>query len=428
MLYSINVIRGGSIVGALSFFVWSLPAAIPAYGLAVGVSKIDDRLPAPVYALLSGLNSATVGVVALAAVQLSGKAITDKLTRVLVFFGGAAGMLYNALWYFPVLMVVAGIATVVWDFKWLHRPARRIKNLVPRHRQEASRAEEGAVEPTEMQDVSQPSSARETSSDFTTRRAASQGKKEEAGGAGQPKAATPASTPAELDMAHTHAFSWVLGVAIIAGFLATFIAIMVLRGTLRSPPRAFSVFANLYLAGTIIFGGGPVLIPLLREYVVAQGWVSTRDFLLGLALIQAFPGPNFNFAVYLGALAVGGSGTNSATGAVIGYVAIFFPGLVLHTGTMGIWRQVRRYRAVTSCLRGVNAAAVGLIYAAVYRLWEMGYLSEGAPTGQSLGKDPWWLVITATAFVGGMWFNVDPPVAILLGGVMGMVWYGVVTS
>ncbi|KAI9824251.1 MAG: hypothetical protein M1832_002058 [Thelocarpon impressellum] len=203
---------------------------------------------------------------------------------------------------------------------------------------------------------------------------------------------------------------------------------MVLRGTLRAPLRAFSLFANLFLAGTIIFGGGPVVIPLLREYLVAQGWVLTRDFLLGLAIIQVFPGPNFNFAVYLGALAVAGSRTNAAAGAVIGYIAIFLPGLTLHTGTMGIWRQLRRYQAVTSCLRGVNASAVGLIYAAVYRLWEMGYLSEGAPTGQSLGKDPWWLVVTATAFVGGMWFNVDAPVAILLGGVMGMVWYGVVTS
>jgi chromate transport protein ChrA len=60
---------------------------------------------------------------------------------------------------------------------------------------------------------------------------------------------------------------------------------MALRGTLKSPPRGFSLFANLYLAVTIIFGGGPVVIPLLREYVVYEGWVSSRDFLLGLAII-----------------------------------------------------------------------------------------------------------------------------------------------
>lgn len=58
----------------------------------------------------------------------------------------------------------------------------------------------------------------------------------------------------------------------------------------------------MYLAGTVIFGGGPVVIPMLRSYVVDPGWVSSRDFLIGLAIIQAFPGPNFNFAVFLNAL------------------------------------------------------------------------------------------------------------------------------
>jgi len=210
--------------------------------------------------------------------------------------------------------------------------------------------------------------------------------------------------------------------------LVTFIVIMVLRGTLPNPPRSFSLFANLYLAGTIIFGGGPVVIPLLREYVVYEGWVSPRDFLLGLAIIQAFPGPNFNFAVYLGALAVAGSGTDAAVGALIGYIAIFAPGLALHTGMMGLWKVLRRYRWFVSGLRGINATAVGLIYAAVYRLWEIGFLSKDFRTGASLGTDPWFLVIAATAYIGGMWFKIDAPVAILLGGVMGMVWYGVVTA
>lgn len=65
--------------------------------------------------------------------------------------------------------------------------------------------------------------------------------------------------------------SWKLGITIILAFFATFIITMALRGTLHSPSRGFSLFANLYLAGTIIFGGGPVVIPLLREYVVNEG-------------------------------------------------------------------------------------------------------------------------------------------------------------
>jgi hypothetical protein len=101
-------------------------------GLAIGISNVGETLPRPVYALLSGLNAATVGIIALAAVQLAQKAITDKLTRLLVFLGAAAGLLYNALWYFPLLMLAAGIIAVVHDFRWLHGPVKWVAALPKR--------------------------------------------------------------------------------------------------------------------------------------------------------------------------------------------------------------------------------------------------------------------------------------------------------
>jgi hypothetical protein len=85
------------------------------YGLSVGVQRMNKVLPSPVYALLSGLNASTVGIIALAAVQLAEKAIKDDITRILVIFGACAGLCYNALWYFPVLMVIGGVATFIWD-------------------------------------------------------------------------------------------------------------------------------------------------------------------------------------------------------------------------------------------------------------------------------------------------------------------------
>jgi len=88
------------------------------YGLSLGVQHMSEILPAPVYALLSGLNASTVGIIALAAVQLAEKAIKDKLTRILVIAGACAGLCYNALWYFPLLMAIGGIASVLWD-GWL---------------------------------------------------------------------------------------------------------------------------------------------------------------------------------------------------------------------------------------------------------------------------------------------------------------------
>ena len=75
------------------------------YAFSVGVSHIGERLPRQAYALLSGLNAAVVGIIALAAVLLAQKAITDKITRILVFLGATAGLMYNALWYFPLLML-----------------------------------------------------------------------------------------------------------------------------------------------------------------------------------------------------------------------------------------------------------------------------------------------------------------------------------
>ncbi|KAL9102079.1 MAG: hypothetical protein Q9163_002728 [Psora crenata] len=430
MLYAINLIRGGFWVGLLSFFIWSLPGAIGAYGLGIGVSRIGDTLPNPVYALLSGLNGATVGIIALAAVQLSDKAITDRITMVLVFLGGTAGMLYTALWYYPVLMFSGGCATVIWDLGSGQRALRVVKAKVSRRKHAHMDGDEEQRQAIELHSNPQPEAERNTNdSNVAIRRGASSATEHDTRDNKPVHDDQSVNEPQARTTPQPRAIPWKVGVTVIGCFFVTFITTMTLRGTLDSPPRGFRLFANLYLAGTIIFGGGPVVIPLLREYVVAEGWVSSRDFLLGLAIIQAFPGPNFNFAVYLGTLAVGRPDRlNPAAGAAIGFVSIFAPGLILHTGTMGVWDVLRRYRWATSAIRGINATAVGLIYTAVYRLWEIGYVGADFKSGSPLGGDPWWVVVTATSFVGGRWFGVSAPVAILLGGVMGMVWYGIVSD
>lgn len=196
---------------------------------------------------------------------------------------------------------------------------------------------------------------------------------------------------------------------------------MVVRSVVKRRPLAFNLFANMYLAGTIIFGGGPVVIPLLRSYVVDPGWVTSRDFLIGLAIIQAFPGPNFNFAVYTGALAL-----RTAAGSLLAFLGIFFPGLALALAVQSFWRVLRRRRVVMQCLRGVNATAVGLVFTAVYRLWEIGYLTPEVSRGKSLASDPWWVVVAAVTYAESAWFRVPPPIAIICGSVLGLCWYGVV--
>ncbi|KAJ0306885.1 hypothetical protein Brms1b_010259 [Colletotrichum noveboracense] len=382
------------------------------YALSIGVSSIGTSLPRAVYALLSGLNAATVGIIALAAVELSHKAVTDRLTRTLVFLAAAAGLMYNALWYFPVLMAAAGVAAVVHDYRWVHRPARRIIGVLRAlggRRRERSR-DDGA----QGHDLAGPSPATRISAPT----------RDEPVLSGANTAPEPRIIPKEFRLD----FSWKSGTALILTFFATFLTAMIIRGMVANLPILYRLFSNLYLAGTIIFGGGPVVIPLLREYVVAEDWVSPRDFLIGLAIAQSFPGPNFNFAVFLGGLTAANAGCSPLAGAVVAFVGIFTPGIVLVHGTMGVWGVLRSRPWVKAAVRGVNAAAVGLIYTAVYRIWQVGFLDEGFQAGRSLGDDPWWIVVAATAYVGGRYYGVAAPFAILLGAAMGLGRYGVVSG
>ncbi|TFK28894.1 chromate ion transporter [Coprinopsis marcescibilis] len=436
MLFSIAQIRAGLIPAIFVFLLWSLPGAMAMYGLSLGVQRISDVLPSPVYALLSGLNAATVGLIALAAVQLSRKAITDPITRLLVVFGGCGGMCYNALWYFPVLIAISGIVTVVWD-SWLRGWIARLKQrrLKRKRRTSTTTLEIVAPENTNSTNIP-PVASTDTSSAHHREPHAAAPEIEEidrkTGSSPSIKSAPATSNPPAKISISGHGIPVKIGITLIAVFWVVFVTVIVLRGTLKAPPLLFSLFNNMFLAGTIIFGGGPVVIPLLREYVVEPGWVSPRDFLLGLAIIQALPGPNFNFAVYLGALtalSAGGSRSASTTfvGALTAFLGIFVPGLWLCVGFQSVWRALRAKPIVSSLLRGVNASAVGLIFTAVYRLWEIGFLTETDARGTSLGKEPWWLVVAASTFTFVEWFKVPPPVAIVTGGVAGLAWYGVVS-
>jgi chromate transport protein ChrA len=158
MLFCITLLHAGISAALMAFFIWSMPAAIVMYGLALGVRQIEDVLPGPVYALLSGLNASTVGVVALAAVQLAEKAITDRMTRILVIWGACAGLCYNALWYFPVLIVAGGLVCGVWDV-WAQRAVARLRLKWQKRSQEPGATEEAMphhITSVEMNDRADP--------------------------------------------------------------------------------------------------------------------------------------------------------------------------------------------------------------------------------------------------------------------------------
>lgn len=128
--------------------------------------------------------------------------------------------------------------------------------------------------------------------------------------------------------------------------------------------QGLALFDAFYRSGALVFGGGHVVLPLLQAEVVAPGWVSASTFLAGYGLAQAVPGPLFTFAAYLGAAM--GPEPNGIAGAAIALGAIFLPGLLLVTGVLPFWDQLRRRTRAQAAMRGANAAVVGLIGAALY--------------------------------------------------------------
>ena len=123
------------------------------------------------------------------------------------------------------------------------------------------------------------------------------------------------------------------------------------------------VFDSFYRAGSLVFGGGHVVLPLLQELVVAPGWVTNAEFVAGYGAAQAVPGPLFTFAAYLGVLVGMPSGW---AGGVFTLVAIFLPSFFLVIGVAPFWDRLRSWASFGGALRGINAAVVGLLLAALY--------------------------------------------------------------
>jgi chromate transporter len=138
-----------------------------------------------------------------------------------------------------------------------------------------------------------------------------------------------------------------------------------------------------YRSGALVFGGGHVVLPLLRETFVTPRWVTEDAFLAGYGAAQALPGPLFTFAAYLGAVAQGTP--QGVGGAVLGLIGIFLPGMLVLLGTLPFWGTLRQHFAAQAAMRGINAAVVGVLGAALYSpLWTSSVMTA-ADFGIALG-------------------------------------------
>lgn len=193
-----------------------------------------------------------------------------------------------------------------------------------------------------------------------------------------------------------------VGVVLLGLFFALLIGLPFLREL--SPSLSLAVFDSFYRAGSLVFGGGHVVLPLLRAEVVPPGWLTSEAFIAGYGAAQAVPGPLFTFSAYLGALMQ--PGLAGLWTAAIALVAIFVPSFLLLIGVLPFWDRLRAMAPFQAALRGINAAVVGILLAALYQpVWTSAIftasdfaLALAAFLALVFWKWPPWLVVVLTAF------------------------------
>lgn len=166
---------------------------------------------------------------------------------------------------------------------------------------------------------------------------------------------------------------------------------------------------NFYRNGSLIFGGGQVLIPLLyTEFVEFKHYLSSEEFLTGFAAVQAVPGPVFSFTAYIGALSMREYGTiGEILGSVLASIGIFLPGTFFIFFVIKFWGQLKKYRIVRASLEGINAASAGMVIAAAFLLF------------QPLEPDFINMAMIISTFLALMFTKIPPPLIIFAGLIAG---------
>jgi chromate transporter len=211
--------------------------------------------------------------------------------------------------------------------------------------------------------------------------------------------ATPPSRHGAMPVSRT------AGVVALACFLLLLVGLPVLRGQTGS--AGIALFEAFYRSGALVFGGGHVVLPLLREAFVTPGWLSDDAFLAGYGAAQAVPGPLFTFAAYLGTVV--SPEPHGAAGAALGLIGIFLPGILILLGALPFWDYFLKQASTLALTRGVNAAVVGLLGAALYN-----------PVWTSSVKTPRDFAIALVAFVLLFAWRAPPLIVVAVSAIGGI--------
>jgi len=337
--------RAGPLGGLVAFFLWTLPGLVILTVCGVLIETFVDQDNAPFY--LIGLPPAATSLVFKAFYGFSTK--LDKLGIFLSMCSGIVAILINgdynidvkvSQWVYPTMLAVGGLVT--------YTDSRREKPF-----SEYTKSKKGW----------------DVQSDRLMKRI------------GIPL--------------------WV-GAAIAGVWLFLLVSCILLVDVFKVENTYLGIFEVMYRIGSIIFGGGQVVLPMLQGEVVPQ-WMTKDQFFQGLGLSQSMPGPLFNFSAYLGAVHQG------VPGALVAYVGLFGPGVILIFAMVPYWAWLRHVPWFRSGLQGVNATAIGLVGAACIILWEAAVLTAADA------------IVFVFAGTLACVFNVQAPLVILAGGILGAI-------
>ena len=389
MSFAIGVARGGTLGGLTSGILFQYPGLVLMSLAGAGAAEALTRPGVVARAFTAGLSAGGASLIFSAADSLArSQGGKTRTTRLLCAFSAACATYASRAWLFPSLIAFGGTATYV----------------------EAARAA-AAAKKTNARDGDANSDARDDDAEEVTR----------------------------------------LGLSPLAGgfMILAWASALVGLGvyvskTTYETNKELHWFEAFYRTGSIIFGGGQVVLPLLLNDVVqydttcsardavtdacaawtkterATSWVTEEQFFAGLALAQAAPGPLFNLSAYLGAVAARRAGVNVLVGIACAWFGLFGPGVILIFAVMPFWGRFRKWDVYKRALPGLNASAVGLVVAAAFNIaFKVRALSPFPNATTSIA-----LICAFCAHIiklpPGWWTLLQAPLVIVLGGLLGL--------
>lgn len=337
---------------ALAWALFTLPSAIllTAFGLLLGTGSITAHT-----GWLSGLLATAVAVVAHAVFSMARGLLTDATTWLIAVAATAVMLLLPASWTQIVVIALAGLVGII------ARPG------VIAHRGTTPNS------PTDLTESADPGSPAEPADPSTPHGL-------------QHRTIRP--VPSRIAVTCLAAFFVLLG--------GLWLAAETVGGYLLTRANAF------YQAGSLVFGGGHVVLPLLEGHVVGEGWLSQSEFIAGYSAAQAVPGPLFTFASYLGAVDGG------VAGAVLATVMIFLPAVLLIVAGLHFWARWSHLPWLRAAFAGMNAAVVGILAAALWDPiithgitdWRTGLIAAACLVALARFNAPAWAIAGGAALAG----------------------------